>query len=43
VQPQEAGITVLQMTYDKTTKLWSVTATLTGAEFKFRANNNWDI
>jgi hypothetical protein len=31
------------MTYNKTTKLWSVTATLTGAEFKFRANNGWDI
>lgn len=31
------------MTYDKVTKLWSVTATLTGAEFKFRANNGWDI
>lgn len=31
------------MTYDKTTKLWSVTATLTGAEFKFRANNDWDL
>jgi hypothetical protein len=31
------------MTYNKTTKLWSVVATLTGAEFKFRANNGWDI
>jgi hypothetical protein len=31
------------MTYNKTTKLWSVIATLTGAEFKFRANNGWDI
>ncbi|MFV8328374.1 SusE domain-containing protein [Flavobacterium sp. ZS1P14] len=31
------------MTYNKTTKLWSVTATLTGAEFKFRANDGWNI
>ena len=29
------------MTYDKTSKLWKVTAVLTGAEFKFRANNAW--
>jgi hypothetical protein len=29
------------MTYDKTKKLWSVTANLTAAEFKFRANNAW--
>ncbi len=32
------------MTYDATTKLWTVTTTLTaGKAFKFRANNNWDI
>jgi len=29
------------MTYDKDKKVWTVTATLTGAEFKFRANNAW--
>lgn len=31
------------MTYDKTTKLWSVTVDLTAKNFKFRANNGWDI
>lgn len=29
------------MTYDKASKLWKVTANLTAAEFKFRANNAW--
>lgn len=31
------------MTYNPETKLWTVTATLTAEEFKFRANNGWDI
>jgi hypothetical protein len=31
------------MTYDKAKKLWTVTANLTAAEFKFRANNAWTI
>lgn len=31
------------MTYDPTTKLWTVTTMLKAEEFKFRANNGWDI
>ena len=31
------------MTYDKNTKLWSVTVTLSTGAWKFRANNSWDI
>lgn len=31
------------MTYNKVTKLWTVTATLSQAEMKFRANDAWDI
>jgi hypothetical protein len=31
------------MTYNATTKVWTVTTNLTAAEFKFRANNAWDI
>lgn len=31
------------MTYNKTTKLWTVTVNLTAKNFKFRANNGWDI
>lgn len=31
------------MTYDSGTKVWSATATLTTGEYKFRANNGWDI
>ncbi|WP_016988196.1 SusE domain-containing protein [Flavobacterium sp. ACAM 123] len=30
------------MTYDKTTKVWTLTANLTAKEMKFRANNAWD-
>jgi hypothetical protein len=30
------------MTYNKTTKVWTVTANLTQKEMKFRANNSWD-
>jgi hypothetical protein len=30
------------MTYNKTTKVWTVTANLTQKEMKFRANNAWD-
>jgi hypothetical protein len=30
------------MTYNKTTKVWTVTANLTQKEMKFRANNEWD-
>lgn len=29
------------MTYDKTTKVWTITANLTQKEMKFRANNAW--
>ena len=31
------------MTYNKTTKVWTLTAYLTQKEMKFRANNAWDI
>lgn len=31
------------MTYDPATKLWSVTTALDAKQFKFRANNGWDI
>lgn len=31
------------MTYNADTKVWSVTTTLKADEFKFRANNGWDI
>jgi hypothetical protein len=31
------------MTYNKTTKVWTLTANLTQKEMKFRANNAWDI
>lgn len=31
------------MTYNPTTNLWTVTTVLTAAEFKFRANGNWDV
>lgn len=31
------------MTYDADTKLWSVVAELSDKEFKFRANDSWDI
>lgn len=31
------------MEYDKATNCWSVTADLVAGEFKFRANNGWDI
>lgn len=31
------------MTYNKATKLWTVTANLTANKFKFRANNAWTI
>lgn len=31
------------MTYNPTTKVWTVTANLTAKTFKFRANNAWDI
>lgn len=31
------------MTYNATTKVWTVTVTLTAKTFKFRANNAWDI
>lgn len=31
------------MTYDNTTKKWSVVLTLSAGEFKFRANNAWDL
>lgn len=31
------------MTYNPETKKWTVTTTLTAEEFKFRANNKWDI
>lgn len=31
------------MTYDPETKLWSATTTFVTGEFKFRANNGWDI
>ena len=31
------------MTYDPDTRLWSVTTTLNAGQFKFRANNSWDI
>lgn len=31
------------MTYDPTTKLWTITTKLKAEEFKFRANNGWDI
>lgn len=31
------------MTYNKTTKLWTVTAVLSQKEMKFRANNSWDL
>ncbi|CDN32135.1 SusE-like protein [Mucinivorans hirudinis] len=29
--------------YDKATNVWTVDVTLTAGEFKFRANNGWDI
>ena len=32
-----------EMTYDPETGLWSITTDLNAGEFKFRANNNWDI
>jgi hypothetical protein len=31
------------MTYDPTSKLWTITLDLTAGSFKFRANNAWDI
>lgn len=31
------------MTYDSSTKKWTATTTLIAEEFKFRANNGWDI
>ena len=31
------------MTYDKTTKVWTLTANLTQKEMKFRANNAWAL
>ncbi|WP_300702036.1 SusF/SusE family outer membrane protein [Bacteroides sp.] len=31
------------MTYDKATNCWSVTTDMVKGEFKFRANNSWDI
>lgn len=31
------------LTYNATTKLWEGIVTLTSGEFKFRANNSWDI
>ncbi|MNF65908.1 hypothetical protein D3C84_476870 [compost metagenome] len=31
------------MTYNKTTKLWSLTTDLTTGAWKFNANNSWDI
>ncbi|NLI71444.1 MAG: DUF5115 domain-containing protein [Bacteroidales bacterium] len=31
------------MTYDPTTNVWTVTTTLSVGEFKFRANDGWDI
>lgn len=31
------------MTYDKVTKVWTVTANLTQKEMKFRANDAWDL
>jgi len=31
------------MTYDPATGLWSVTTTLEAKQYKFRANNGWDI
>lgn len=31
------------MIYNKTTKLWTVTAVLSQKEMKFRANNSWDL
>ena len=31
------------MTYNKTTKLWSITMNLSADEFKFRANDAWSI
>ena len=32
-----------QMTYDPTTKVWTVTCDMTVGSFKFRANNDWKI
>jgi hypothetical protein len=32
-----------EMTYDTETGLWSITTDLNAGDFKFRANNNWDI
>ena len=31
------------MTYDATTGKWKITLTVTAGEFKFRANDNWDL
>ncbi|MBF03199.1 MAG: DUF5116 domain-containing protein [Flavobacterium sp.] len=31
------------MTYNASTKKWSITLPLTAGEFKFRANNGWDL
>ena len=31
------------MTYDAATKKWSITLPLSAGEFKFRANNGWDL
>jgi CubicO group peptidase (beta-lactamase class C family) len=31
------------MTYDETNKTWKITLDLKAGEFKFRANNNWNI
>jgi starch-binding outer membrane protein SusE/F len=33
----------LDMTYDATTKKWSITTTLSAGEVKFRANDAWDL
>lgn len=35
--------TSTDMEYDKATNCWSVTTDLVAGEFKFRANNSWDI
>lgn len=31
------------MTFDPETQIWSVTTELSDGEFKFRANDGWDI
>ena len=36
-------ITDIDLAYEPTTKLWTVTANLTAGELKFRANHGWDL